>query len=74
MCKSAFAHGDPLFLNLIFTYFLIMNNSGKFKEISSTSFYCIISPLNSRMASVNSRTFSRVTIKRACIQVMTGIK
>ena len=25
-----------------FTYFLIMNNSGKFKEISRTSFYCII--------------------------------
>ena len=71
MCKSAFAHGDPLFLNLIFTYFLIMNNSGKFKEFSSTSFYCIIPPLNSRMASVNSRTFSRVTIKRACIQIET---
>ena len=35
----------PLFLNLIFTYFSIMNNSGKFKEISSTSFYCIIPPL-----------------------------
>ena len=32
-------HGDPLFLNLIFTYFLLMNNSGKFKELSLTSFY-----------------------------------
>ena len=34
---------DP-FLNLIFTYFSIINNSGKVKEISSTSFYCIIPP------------------------------
>ena len=25
-------------------YFPIMNNSGKFKEILSTSFYCIIPP------------------------------
>ena len=24
---------NPLFLNLIFTYFLLMNNSGRFKEI-----------------------------------------
>ena len=30
--------GTPV-LNLIFTYFLIRNNSEKFKEISSTSFY-----------------------------------
>ena len=37
-------HGDPLFLNLIFTYFPLMNNSGNFKEISSTSFYCIVPP------------------------------
>ena len=31
----------PVF-NLIFTYFSVMNNSGKIKEISSTGFYCII--------------------------------
>ena len=37
-------HGDPQFLNLIFTYFPIRKNSEKYKEISSTSFYCIISP------------------------------
>ena len=37
-------YGDPLFLRLVFTYFPIMNNSWKFKEISSTSFYCIIPP------------------------------
>ena len=30
--------GTPV-LNLIFTYFLVRNNSEKFKEISSTSFY-----------------------------------
>ena len=35
---------DLLFLTLVFTYFPIMNNSGKFKEILSTSFYCIIPP------------------------------
>ena len=35
-------YGDPLFLNLIFKYFPKINNSGKFKEVSSTSFYCII--------------------------------
>ena len=34
----------PLFLNLIFTYFPVMKNSGKLKEISSASFYCIINP------------------------------
>ena len=34
-------HGDPVFWNLIFTYFPTMNN---FKEISLTSFYCIIPP------------------------------
>ena len=33
---------EPLFLDLVFTYFPIMNNSGKFKEISSTNFCCII--------------------------------
>ena len=33
-----------LFLNLIFTYFPLTSNSGKFKEISSTIFYCIIPP------------------------------
>ena len=38
-------HGDTLFLDLIFGYFSITNNSGKFKEISSTSFYCIASYL-----------------------------
>ena len=27
-------YGAPLFLNLNFTYFPIMSNSGKFKEIS----------------------------------------
>ena len=37
-------HGEPWFLNLIFTYFPIMNNWGKFVEISSVSFYCIIPP------------------------------
>ena len=37
-------HDDLLFLNLIFTYFFIMNNSVKLKEISSTSFYYIIPP------------------------------
>ena len=31
-----------LFLKLIFRHFPIMNNSGKVKEISWTSFYCII--------------------------------
>ena len=31
------------FLNLIFTYFPLMNDSGKFKEISWTRFYCITS-------------------------------
>ena len=35
---------NPLFINLKLTYFPIMNNSGKFKEISSTSFYYIIPP------------------------------
>ena len=41
-------HGVPLYINLIFTYFPIMNNSGKFKEISWTSFCYIIPPyLNS---------------------------
>ena len=34
----------PLCLNLISMYFPIMNNPGKLKEISSTSFYCIIRP------------------------------
>ena len=37
-------YGDLLFLSLVFTYFPIMNNSWKLKEISSTSFYCIIPP------------------------------
>ena len=37
-------YGDPQFLNLIFKYFRIMKNSGKFKEISSTRSYCIIPP------------------------------
>ena len=35
---------------------------------------CRTLPLNSRMSSDNSRTFSRITIKRACIQVMMRIK
>ena len=30
---------EPLFLKLIFTYFSVINNSGKFKEISWTRFY-----------------------------------
>ena len=30
-------------------------------------------PLNSKMGPVNSRTFSRGTIKRACVQVMIGM-
>ena len=34
-------HGDPLLLDLMFRYFSITNSSGKIKEISSTSFYCI---------------------------------
>ena len=34
----------PLFLGLVFTYFPIMNNSGKFKEISYKSFHFIIPP------------------------------
>ena len=35
---------------------------------------CQALPLNSKMGSVNNRTFSRVTIKRVYIQVMMGIK
>ena len=34
----------PHFLNLIFTYFPKMSKLEKLKEISSTSFYCIIPP------------------------------
>ena len=37
-------HNDNLFLSLIFPQFPIMNNSGKFKEISSTSFFSITPP------------------------------
>ena len=37
-------YGDPLFLNSIIKYCPIMNNLGKFKEISSARFYCIIPP------------------------------
>ena len=34
-----------MFLNLIFTYFFDNEQLRKIKEISSTSFYCIIPPL-----------------------------
>ena len=37
-------YSNLLFLNMIFTCFQIMNNSGKFREISWTSFYCNIPP------------------------------
>ena len=44
LLTSSKEHGGYLFLNIIFAYFPVMNNWGKFKEISSTIFYCIIRP------------------------------
>ena len=41
-------HGDPLFPKLIFTYFPLMNNSGKFKEISSNKFLLYHTSFNAR--------------------------
>ena len=56
------------FLNLIFTYVPIMNNSGKFKEISSTSFYCII-PTEANLRELINTTFFKIIRKPIVLEV-----
>ena len=57
-----------------FKFSLVLENHVNFYYQGRMPWLCHTLPLMSKMGSVNSRTFSRVTIKGACTQAMMEIK